>query len=58
MFLDKQEPKVFYKNDSFDQIDCQNVVSDCLNKWLYLASDYFDRNIAKKSQKQQIINIH
>ena len=42
MFLDNQESKVFYKNDRFDKIDFQNVVSDCLNKWLYLASDYFE----------------
>ena len=28
-----------------------------LKKWLYLASEYFEKNIAKKYQKQQIVNI-
>ena len=26
-------------------------------KWLYLASDYFEKNIAKKYQKQQFVSI-
>ena len=33
------------------------MVSQIVEKSLYLASNYFEKNIAKKYQKQQIVNI-
>ena len=37
MFLDIQDPRVFYKHERLEQTDCWNVVSD-----------YFEKKIAKK----------
>ena len=53
MFLDIQELRVFYINERLDKTDCLRF----WKKWLHLASDYFERNTAKKYQKQQNVNI-
>ena len=56
MLLDTQEPKVFYKSIFFLNwlLYCGIIL---LKKWLYLALDYFEKNIAKKYQKLKFVSI-
>ena len=56
MFLGIKELWNQLKKLNMDKTDYWNEVSDFF-KWLYLASDYFEKNWAKEYQKQQIVNI-
>ena len=53
MFLDIQDPKVFYKKLRFKKNWLLKCGLRLLKKWIYVAVDYFEKNIAKKYHKQQ-----